>query len=129
DLIDWARSKLPTTILALIGTDRVVLHEAEPEHLHRLTKKARDQVTVRVAPEEVIRGEVVLPTRGSFLHDPICISVSATRDPARSGAMRAPVDVHRLRRLRRVDRPLRASDNERPTLRDRRRTLAMARWR
>src|SRR5262245_30667131 len=46
DLIDWARTKLPTKILALIGTESLFLDEGEADRLHRLTKKALDQVSV-----------------------------------------------------------------------------------
>src|SRR5205809_31094 len=31
DIVLWAKSKLPTTIRALIGTDSLLLHETEPE--------------------------------------------------------------------------------------------------
>src|SRR5262249_45010762 len=46
ELIWWAKSKLPTKIKALIGAESLYLDESEADLLHRLTKKALDQVTV-----------------------------------------------------------------------------------
>jgi hypothetical protein len=41
DLVHWARSKLPTTIRAVIGEETLLMHESAPERLHELTRAAR----------------------------------------------------------------------------------------
>ena len=45
-LIEWAKSKLPTTIRAVIGAQTLLLHESLGVKLHDLTKKALDEATV-----------------------------------------------------------------------------------
>jgi hypothetical protein len=39
DLVLWSRSKLPTTIRAVIGDETLLMHESDPERLHELTRK------------------------------------------------------------------------------------------
>jgi hypothetical protein len=48
ELVLWARSKLPTTVRAVIGVDSLLLHDSEPERLHHLTKHALQNVLVTV---------------------------------------------------------------------------------
>jgi hypothetical protein len=46
DLVLWSKSKLPTTIRAVIGKESLLLHESDPERLHELTRKAIETAAV-----------------------------------------------------------------------------------
>jgi hypothetical protein len=45
-LVDWAKSKLPTTVRAVVGEESQFLHQSDPEVLHRLVGHAVKNASV-----------------------------------------------------------------------------------
>jgi hypothetical protein len=46
ELVHWAKSKLPTTVRAVIGDESLLLHQSAPEVLHQLTGQAIKNASV-----------------------------------------------------------------------------------